>query len=375
MDRNLECSRAWVEIDLEPLAHNVADIRSKLSKDCEIIAVVKANAYGHGVLQVAQRLAHEGIDFFAVACLSEAVELREVLPDAEILILGYTPQKYAKYLSENNLIQSVFDGGQAKALSGSGYNLRIHVAIDTGMRRYGFEYTKISEIENVFKYENLRVEGMATHFASADSIEQSDIEFSKVQISRFNSAVMTLKNMGYCVGKLHTQSSYAIYNHPDIVCDYARPGIMLYGVQSLHGKTKLETNLKPLLSVKAVISQVRWINEGESVSYGRLYTATKPIKLASVAIGYADGIPRQMTGNGGMCIVNGCKVPIIGRICMDTLMIDATDIKDIKSGDIATLIGKDGDEVIYCEEVAEASGTITNDILCRLGIRLPRVYV
>ena len=374
MDRELLRCRAWIEVNLCELDHNLADIRSHISEGCEIIAVVKADAYGHGMTPVALRLNEKGVNFFAVACLTEAIELREVLPNANILILGYTSHKYAKYLSDNNLIQSVFELEHAQALNDSGYKLRIHIAIDSGMRRYGFDYAKLSVIENVFKCENLKIEATATHFSVADSLEKSDIEFTIKQMNRFDGAVAALKERGCDVGKLHAQSSYAIYNHPEMKYDYVRPGIMLYGVQSISDETEIRTNLNPLLSVKAVISQVRWIEAGESVSYGRLYTADKPMKLASVAIGYADGIPRQMTGNGGMCIVNGCKVPIVGRICMDSLMIDATNIDDIKTGDTATLIGRDGNEVIHSEDVAAICGTITNDILSRFSKRLPKIF-
>jgi len=374
MDRELLRCRAWIEVNLCELDHNLADIRSHIAEGCEIIAVVKADAYGHGMTPVALRLNEKGVNFFAVACLTEAIELREVLPNANILILGYTSHKYAKYLSDNNLIQSVFELEHAQALNDSGYKLRIHIAIDSGMRRYGFDYAKLSVIENVFKCENLKIEATATHFSVADSLEKSDIEFTIKQMNRFDEAVAALKERGCDVGKLHAQSSYAIYNHPEMKYDYVRPGIMLYGVQSISDETEIRTNLNPLLSVKAVISQVRWIEAGESVSYGRLYTADKPMKLASVAIGYADGIPRQMTGNGGMCIVNGCKVPIVGRICMDSLMIDATNIDDIKTGDTATLIGRDGDEVIHSEDVAAICGTITNDILSRFSKRLPKIF-
>jgi serine/alanine racemase len=194
-------------------------------------------------------------------------------------------------------------------------------------------------------------------------------------MEKFYSVVEALKEKGYDVGKQHAQSSYGIYNYPELKCDYVRPGIVLFGVQSQDDETKVKTELCPVLSLKATIAQVRWIGAGESVSYGRLYTAKQPIKLATVGIGYADGIPRQMTGNGGMCIVNGRKVPIIGRICMDLLMLDVTDVDHVQAGDIATFIGKDGNEEIRCEEVAAAAGTITNDILCRLGTRLPKVYL
>ena len=367
--------RAWVEIDLDALAFNLTDIRSVTPHNCEIMAVLKADAYGHGIERVARRMVSEGVKAFAVATVVEGIELRGYVSGGDILILGYTQPKDAGLLHEYNLSQLVVDDKHAKALEKAGYKLRIHVAVDTGMHRLGIEPSNFNEIESIFKYKNLTVEAAATHLASPDSLEDADVNFTNTQMERFFTLVSKLKDKGYNVGKLHAQSSYGVYNYPEYKCDYIRPGIMLFGVQSQDDDTKIKTKLTPMLSLKAVISQVRWIKAGESVSYGRLYTAKKPIKLATVGIGYADGIPRQMTNNGGMSIVNGKKVPIIGRICMDMLMLDVTAAEDVKAGDIATFIGKDGSEEIRCEQVAAAAGTITNDILCRLGNRLHRVYI
>lgn len=367
--------RAWVEIDLDALAYNIHDIKSKTQSGCEIMAVIKADAYGHGAGRVAERLVREGVNTFAVATLSEGAEVREYAPKSDILVLGYTHPSDAKYLAKYKLSQLASDATHAKALDDTGHKINIHVAIDTGMHRLGVEPMHFSDIESIYNCKNLTVEGTATHLASPDVLTQSDVEFTKIQMERFFDVVQKLKNKGYNVGKLHTQSSYAIYNHPEIKCDYVRPGIMLYGVHSQDDETKVKTDFKPVLSLKALIAQVRQIEKGESVSYGRMYTAEKAILLATVTIGYADGIPRHLTGNGGMCIVNGKKVPIIGRICMDMLMVDVTDAGEVKAGDIATFIGKVSDAEIRCEELAACAGTITNEILCRLGARLPRIYI
>jgi len=187
--------------------------------------------------------------------------------------------------------------------------------------------------------------------------------------------IKRLKEKSYNVGKIHAQSSYGIYNYPEIQCDYARPGIMLYGVKSQNDTTKVKTELHPVLALKAVIAQVRWIGAGESVSYGRTYTVERPTKIATVSIGYADGIPRQISGNGGNGLVRGQKVPIIGRVCMDMIILDVTGVEQVEAGDIATLIGKDNNEQIRAEDVAEAAGTITNDLLSGLSKRLPRIYI
>jgi serine/alanine racemase len=201
------------------------------------------------------------------------------------------------------------------------------------------------------------------------------VEFTNLQIKRFYETVGMLQEKGHDVGKLHIQSTYGLCNYHELQCDYARVGIMLYGVMSDNSAIKVEPLLRPVLSLHAKIIQVRNIEAGESVSYGRIYTTTKPTKVAVVSIGYADGVPRQISGNGGFCIVNGVKVPIIGRICMDFLMIDVTAVDVVAPGDVATIIGKNGSEQIRCEDLAEASQTISNDVLCSLSKRLKRVYV
>jgi len=366
-------SRAWVEIDLNALEHNLADIKAKTPDTCEIMAVVKANAYGHGVKIIAEHLVKKGIETFAVATLSEAVQLREHVPEAKILVLGCTHPKDVKFLYENKLTQLVQDEAYAKVLEDTGYKLSIHIAVDTGMHRLGIEPKDISDIEKIFACKNLKVEGIATHLASSDSFDKNEIDFTNKQLETFAELIRNLKAKGYDTGKIHTQSSYGIYNYPDIKNDYVRPGIMLYGLQSQNGETKVKTNLRPVLSLKAIIAQVRWIEAGESVSYSRTYTADKRMKIATVCIGYADGVPRQASGNGAEAIVNGVKVPIIGRICMDMLILDVTNASNVEAGDIAVLIGKDGNEEIRCEDLAESAGTITNDVLSGLSSRLPRI--
>ena len=369
-----EDSRAWVEIDLGALAYNSAQLRSHLPKGCNLMAIVKADAYGHGAERVAERLWDEGVKAFAVATLSEGIRLREKGLDGDILVLSYTHPRDAALLSDYRLAQLIVDGAHAKAMNDTGYKMHVHIAIDTGMRREGIVVSNLAELESIFKYKNLSVEGVATHLSSSDSLSEDDDKFTKRQIERFFSAVDCLKSKGYNTGKLHFQASYGIFNYPDIRCDYARAGIGLYGLMSHDEETRVRLDLRPALSLKAVIAQTRWISSGESVSYGRTFTADKPMKLATICIGYADGVPRHMSGNNGACIVNGSRAPIIGRICMDLLMADVTEVESAVPGDVATLIGKDGAEAIRCEEVAKASGTITNEILCRLGSRLPRIY-
>lgn len=377
MDKQIRPSdngRAWVEIDLSALAHNAAEILSHLPEGCKIMAIVKSDAYGHGMEQCALRLRQEGITTFAVATVVEGVRLRESGIDAEILVLGYTHPKDARFLHDYSLLQVVVDGEHAKALNEMGYRLNVHIAIDTGMHRLGIRADNFNEVESVYSCKNLTVEGLATHLAAADSLCEDDVAFTKLQVDNYNSIVSELKSKGYNVGKLHAQASCGIFNLKELQYDFVRPGIALFDRLSTTDDLRVIPRLEPVLSLKALIAQVRWIPAKESVSYGRIFTTKQPTKIATCCIGYADGVPRQMSGNGGMCIINGHKVPIVGRICMDMLMLDVTDVDDVKAGDVATLIGRDGDEEISCEDFAAASGTITNDILCRLGGRLPRIY-
>jgi serine/alanine racemase len=339
------------------------------------MAVVKADAYGHGATQVAKRLEDEGVQSFAVATVSEGILLRQNGIVGDILILSYTDPANAAYLHNYNLKQLIIDGEYAKALNNTGYKISVHISIDTGMHREGIDSHKTDEIESVFKQENLNVEGIATHFSSSDSLAPEDIEFTNTQIERFSNVISYLITNEYSIGKLHSQATYGLLNYSHLQYNYMRAGIALYGVMSHIEETKTKLDLKPVLSLKARIAQVRWIEAGESVSYGRSYISEKRLKLATVCIGYADGVPRSMSGNGGVCLVHGYKVPIIGRVCMDLLMIDVTAVESVTAGDIVTLIGTDGSELIRCEDVASVSDTITNEVLCRLGSRLPRIYI
>jgi len=370
-----ECKRAWIEVDLDALAHNAEQLSKLLFGSCELMAVVKADAYGHGYQQVSLRLQQEGIRSFAVATLVEGVKLREIGISGDILVLGYTQPKDASFLHDFSLSQLVIDEAYAKMLDDTGYSLKIHVAVDTGMHRLGIEASNFAEIEKLFNFENLSVIGTATHLASPDSLDESGSEFTDLQIERFFEVVKDLKDKGYDAGKLHAQSSYGIVNYPDAKYDYARAGILLYGVKgSYSDDIKTEPSLLPVLSLRAVIAQVRMVEAGESIGYGRSFTTATPMKLAIACIGYADGIPRHISGNGGMCLVNGQKVPIVGRVSMDLITIDVTAVEDVSTGDVVTIIGKDGNMEIRCEDVAAAAGTITNDILSRLGTRLTRIY-
>jgi serine/alanine racemase len=370
-----ETGRAWVEIDLDAVAHNARGLGALLPEGCKLMAVVKADGYGHGARHIAGRLHREGVDAFAVATAAEGADLREVIQDGEILVLGYTHPGDAATLSGFKLSQTVVDMAHAKALDAAGHKLGVHIMVDTGMHRLGIDHSDLAALEGVFACKNLTVKGVATHFATSDGTDDSDVEFTILQAERFFGVVRALRGKGYDVGKLHAQASYGLLNYPDMKCDYARAGIALYGVLSDNTPVVTMPALRPVLSLKARVARVQRIGAGESVSYGRTFTAFEPVTVATICVGYGDGVPRQLSGNGGEAIVRGRRVPLVGRVCMDMVIADVSSVPGVEPGDVATLIGRDGAEELRCEDLAERSGTITNDILGGLGKRMPRIYL
>ena len=256
-----------------------------------------------------------------------------------------------------------------------GLEVNLHLAVDTGMHRLGEPWAHVDELAACYALPHIRVTGMFTHLCVSDSLEQSDVDFSEKQLERFFGLADELQRRGVNPGALHTQSSYGIVNYPDGRCAYGRAGVALYGVKSdEHDGVRAWPGLKPALSLKARIGLVREVPAGDSVGYGREFTAQRPTRLAVLPIGYGDGIFRCAMKGGVEAIVNGKRAPIVARICMDQLCLDVTDIPDVRRGDIATFIGRDGGEFISCEEFASKCGTITNEVLSRMGKRLPRVF-
>lgn len=373
-DSEGKTSRAWIEINLEALKHNAKELQDTLWESCELMAVVKANAYGHGDIIVARTLNETGIQAFAVATLTEGIHLRKNGIRGEILILGYTPPRDINNLVRYKLTQTVIGYDYARSLNQMGRQVKVHIKVDTGMHRLGIESSAIAEIEEIFAYKNLKIEGMFTHLCVADSLKEEDVRFTRVQLERFTQTVTVLKEKGYSTGKLHVQSSYGILNYPNLSYDYARTGIALYGILSSTEMTQKYADLQPVLSIKARVVMVRKIEAHESVSYGRLFTANSNRRIATISIGYADGIPRNLFEGNASVLLHGKKAPIIGRICMDQLVVDVSEIKEVEPDDIATILGKDGEQVIRCEEFAQKCKTISNEILSRLSNRLEHVF-
>ncbi len=362
--------RAWVEIDLDNLKNNIEQIKSVIPKKCKIMAIVKANAYGHGMVEISTKLNEIGIQDFAVATLSEGITLRENNIKGNILILGYTPLEDIKYVEKYDLIQTIVDYEYAKAIEELKLDkkLKVHIKINTGMNRIGECYKNLDDIKKIYEMKNLEILGTYSHLCVADSLEPKDVEFTNNQINNFFSCIDKIKESGHYVGKIHIQSSYGILNYSNVECDFVRPGIIMYGAYN-ECQTKVKINIRPVLSLKSIITSVKQIQKGETVSYGRTFMANENKKIAAVSIGYGDGYPRNLSNKNVKVFVNGEYAEIIGRICMDQLMIDVTNIKNVNPGDVVELIG----EQIPVESVASKADTITNELLCRLGDRLGRI--
>ncbi len=372
MKKDLKQNRAWIEINLDNLENNIKQIKNIISSQTKIMAVVKANAYGHGMIEISKKLNQIGITDFAVATLDEGITLREAGIKGNILILGYTNFNNIDYLLKYNLIQTIVDYEYAKRINQMDLKekLKVHIKINTGMNRIGESYKNIDRLIDIYQMQNLEILGTYSHLCVSDSLKGDDKLFTNKQITNFFETVKKLQNLGYDTGKIHIQASYGILNYPELNCDYVRPGIIMYGVYSDESEnTKTKINLKPVLSLKSRITSIKEITQGESVSYGRIFKADKTMKIATVGIGYADGYPRNLSGKNAKVLVNENYVNIIGRICMDQLVIDVSNLSKIEDGDIVTLIGEE--RQIKAEEVAQKADTITNELLSRLGKRLP----
>lgn len=366
--------RAWIELDSQALAHNIAFLQSRLPRSCKLMPAVKANAYGHGAVPVCKELYRLGVRHFCVASLSEGIELRKNGIAGEILILGYTHPSQAFLLRRYRLSQTVVDSQYAKALSTYGKKLRVHIGIDTGMHRLGERSENIDQIALLFALKHLQIDGIFTHLSADESLSPRNKAFTKVQSMAFQSVLRELKKRGVPCPRTHLLASYGVLNYPELGGDYARIGIALYGILSTRADTDAwARQLRPVLSLKARVATVKPLYTQEAVGYGLSCTADHPMKIATLSIGYADGLPRSLSDGHGYVLLRGQKAPILGKICMDQTIIDVTDIPGVCAGDTAVLIGTSGTLTLSAGDLAESAGTISNEILSRLGARLDRI--
>lgn len=372
--RSRETDRAWIELNLNNLEHNARMLQEAMPSGCRLMAVVKAEAYGHGAREVSACLNRIGVNAFAVATIDEGIFLRRQGIRGEILILGYTDVNRAPELKKYDLTQTLIDYDYACALNSQGIGIKAHIKIDTGMHRLGLPWNEPDMAGRLFQMPNLKICGMYTHLSCSQSRRAEDISFTEEQISRFYGLTDALKSRNIRIPGLHVQSSYGLLNYPDLKCDYARIGIALYGVLSTPDRnTRIKLDLWPVLSLKAKIVCIKNVSAGEGVGYDRAFVAERGSRIAVLPIGYADGFPRNLSCQKGFALVRGRRVPIAGRICMDQMAVDVTDVPEACAGDIAVLIGRDGAEELSAPEVAEASDSISNELLSRLGERLPVV--
>lgn len=368
--------RAWAEISLSGLQSNISLIKKLAGASTNIMAVVKADAYGHGEGEICHCLEKSGVKYFAVSNLDEALQVRGFCPSGEILILGYTPPEYAEQLAENNIIQGVISREYALELVKNHKNVRCHIKIDTGMGRIGLKYDTpqecAEEIKNIISIDGLSVEGIYTHFAVADCDDEENIIYTDNQEKFILDTYDILESQNIHLEHVHFMNSAALCYRTNPRSTLARAGIIMYGLCPNY-PLAIPNGFKPVMSLKAVVSHVKTVKKGDCISYGRTFVADHEMKIATVTIGYADGYSRLLSSKADV-LLNGKRCRITGRICMDQLMIDVTD-NNAKEGDIVTLIGTDGNETITADELASLYNTIGYEVVCGISKRVPRVYI
>lgn len=368
---------AWAEVSIEALKFNIRSLKSCIDKDIDFMGVIKADAYGHGVIKVAQVLVEEGVKRFAVIMVEEAIELRKNNFNQPILILGHVPEDDYINIVDYNLIPVIYKYSQAEKLNKIAKDrdktVDIHIKIDTGMGRLGFmpKLESIEEIEKINSLSNINMEGIYTHLSTAD---EKDNPFALEQLGKFEFILQELEKKNIHIPIKHMANSAANINFKNMHFNMVRPGTSLYG---LYPGPKMAVNprvaLEPVMSIKSRLVHIKELEVGSSVSYGRTFIAKRPSLIGVVPMGYVDGVFRAL-GNRGDVLIKGKRCPIIGNICMDQLMVDLTDLEHVDLGDEVVILGKQGQERISAEEIGEIAGTISIEVVTRIGKRVPIIY-
>lgn len=372
---------AWAEINLSNLDYNIKQIRAKIGENREMIGVIKADAYGHGSVKVAEVLRENGVKTFAIATLQEAVTLREAGAKEEIIMLGLTPDIYADTIVDYDITPVVCDAANAAAISNAAVKAGkvVHglVAVDTGMGRIGYLpddaniEAAVEDVKKMAGLQGFKIKGLFSHMSTADAYDKT---YSHWQEDNFNKFYDALVAAGVEVPQKILANSASIMELPTVYFDACRPGIILYGQYPSDEVDRTQLSIKPVMQIKANIVHLKEVGENFSVGYGRRFISERPSKIATLALGYADGYPRPYSSQAKV-IVNGCLAPIAGNICMDQCMVDVTDVPDVKVGDECIIMGSDGVHEVSAEDIAKATGTINYEICCAFGQRLPKVYV
>jgi alanine racemase len=384
----LDTPLIWAEVDLKAIGHNVRELRRITDPKARLMAVVKADAYGHGVLQVSRQALENGADVLAVARLNEGIELRKAGFAVPILIFGYTPPINVAQLVEFDLTQTLWSYETAKALSAAASSskpIKVHLKVDTGMGRLGLLPDccrisppagegiagAVSEVASIASLSGLELEGVYTHFAAADSIDKS---YTRKQFEIFIDFLNELRKEGLNIPVRHGANSAAIIDMPETHLDMVRAGISIYGLYPSDEVDKSRIELKPAMALKARVVHLKKVPAGFKVSYGMTYETTKPTTIASVPVGYADGFNRLLSSRGHM-LVRGQRAPIVGRVCMDQTMLDVGHIPDVDLEDEVVIFGLQGDAAITVDEIAASLNTINYEIVSSLTARIPKIYL
>ncbi|MCL6611054.1 MAG: alanine racemase [Peptococcaceae bacterium] len=369
---------AWAEIDLDALSHNIREICRAAGPRAGVMAVVKANAYGHGAVETAKTALAGGAARLAVARSAEGAHLRRAGIESPILVLGYTPAGLIREVVEQGLEQAVFGKEYAHMVNEQaarmGVKIPVHIKIDTGMGRIGVMAgtgSAVLEVKEIAALPNLEAVGIFTHFAAADSADKS---YTRSQWMKFVKLLEDLRREGLDFALRHCANSAAILDFPESRLNLVRAGIALYGLYPSAEVSRHRIILRPVMSFKTRVAQVRPVPEGFSVSYGCTYKTERPTVIATLPVGYADGYSRRLS-NRGEVLVRGQRAPVVGRVCMDQCMIDVGNIPGVAPGDEVVLFGRQGDRVLPVEEVAGWIGTINYEVVCMVGTRVPRIYV
>ena len=370
-------NRVYLRIDLDQICKNTQEIIKKVGTDTRVMPVVKADAYGHGAIEVTKALSEIGTYGFAVATVGEALALRRAGITKPILILDFVFSNQFETIIRNDIMLTVFQYGIAKSLNEAaaqmGTTAHIHLKIDTGMGRIGYipNDESVAEIKKISELSNIEIDGIFTHFACADSADKTSMN---AQLERFRNFVDKLEKLGINIPIKHVCNSAAIIDMQDDFLNMVRSGIITYGLFPSEEVNKSSLDVRPTMELHSVVINVKTIDKGDTVSYGSTYVAQKPTVIATIPVGYADGYPRQLS-NKGSVLIHGKRAKIVGRVCMDQFMVDVTDIPDVLIGDNVTLVGPDGDDCITCEEIGEISGRFNYEFLCCITRRVPRVYI
>ena len=366
--------RTYAEVDLDAISHNIAAVRRRAAGK-KLLCVLKADAYGHGATAIARRL--RGVcDFFGVACMEEAVELRRQGIETPILLLGYTSPREFPLAVKYDLRTAIFRREDGELLNREalrqGRQAKVHFAVDTGMSRIGYEPTEESadEVREIAALPGIAIEGLFTHFSRAD---EADKTFTKGQFEKYMAFVDMLENRGIHIPMRHCSNSAGIVDMPELNLDAVRAGITLYGLYPSEEVNKAQVPLRPVMELKSRIVYIKELEEGAAISYGGTFKVSHTMRVATIPVGYGDGYPRSLS-NKGWVLIHGKKAPILGRICMDQMMVDVSGIPEAKELDEVTLMGKDGEEELSVDTLGALSGRFPYEFVCDIGKRVPRVY-